>query len=98
MEKIELFDGMNREEQEAILTCLDVRSRVYEEDEILTADDMETGIIGIVVRGSITIYNEDFWGNRNIIARCGEGDIFGEAFAGAGSLWKWISVWKRKQK
>ncbi len=57
MEKIELFDGMNREEQEAILTCLDVRSRVYEEDEILTADDMETGIIGIVVRGSITIYN-----------------------------------------
>ncbi len=84
MEKIELFDGMNREEQEAILTCLDVRSRVYEEDEILTADDMETGIIGIVVRGSITIYNEDFWGNRNIIARCGEGDIFGEAFAGAG--------------
>lgn len=84
MEKIDLFDGMSREERKALLTCLDVRNRGYEKDEILTADEMKKGIIGIVVKGSITIYNEDFWGNRNIIARCTEGDMFGEAFAGAG--------------
>ncbi|MCI8669477.1 MAG: Crp/Fnr family transcriptional regulator [Lachnospiraceae bacterium] len=86
MEKIDLFDGMSWEEQKALLTCLDVRNKVYEKDEILMADEMKKGIIGIVVSGSITIYNEDFWGNRNIIARCRKGDMFGEAFAGAGEV------------
>lgn len=84
MEKISLFKGMTWEEQEVLVTCLDAWNRLYEKNKILTAGDLEDGIIGIVVRGSIIIYNEDFWGNRNIIARCGEGEIFGEAFAGAG--------------
>lgn len=32
-------------------------------------------------KGSVHIVKEDFWGNRNIIARIGAGQIFAETYA-----------------
>ena len=34
MEKISLFKGMTREEQEVLVTCLDTWNRLYEKNKI----------------------------------------------------------------
>lgn len=84
MREINLFNGIDDKEKETLLKCLEAQRKTYEKDEIIMEDNMKRGNIGIVVSGNIIIYNEDFWGNRNIMAKCTQGDMFGEAFAGAG--------------
>lgn len=42
------------------------------------------GKIGIVLKWRVHIVSEDYYGNRNIIAAIGEGEMFGEAFACSG--------------
>ena len=37
--------------------------------------------MGLVLKGSVTIEKNDFWGNRNIIAKNDVGNIFAEVYA-----------------
>jgi len=40
--------------------------------------------VWIVLSGGVHVEEDDWWGNRNLLARIGPGGIFGEAFAFAG--------------
>jgi len=40
--------------------------------------------VWIVVSGAVVVEEDDWWGNRNLLARIGPGGMFGEAFAFAG--------------
>jgi CRP-like cAMP-binding protein len=44
----------------------------------------EWNYLGVVITGVLHIVRDDFWGNRNIVARIEEGDLFGEAFVCGG--------------
>jgi CRP-like cAMP-binding protein len=47
------------------------------------ADD-EPRFIGVVLSGALHILQDDFWGNRAILARAEPGELFGEAFSCGG--------------
>lgn len=44
----------------------------------------KTDSLGLVMSGSVLIVQDDFWGNRNIMARITQGGIFAESFACTG--------------
>ena len=74
-----LFAGVAPENVEKMLRCLSIRQRTYEKDAyIFTAEDAPSEI-GVVVRGSVHLIKEDYWGNRAIIAKIAAGGVFGEA-------------------
>ena len=37
--------------------------------------------VGVVLSGSVLIENDDIWGNRSVLERAGEGEIFAETYA-----------------
>jgi len=55
------------------------------EPYIVTLPEGEkTDSLGLVMSGSVLIVQDDFWGNRNIMARITQGGIFAESFACTG--------------
>ncbi|MCH4178303.1 MAG: Crp/Fnr family transcriptional regulator [Megasphaera sp.] len=81
IKKTPLFQGM---EERAIMTLLHefgVHKQVYEKGDFIFFAGDDVHHIGIVLSGKLHIIQEDYWGNRNIIAPVGAGNMFGEAFA-----------------
>ena len=76
-----IFSGISEEETEKMLHCLEVRPETFQKDEyILRAGDLVEAF-GVVITGKVMIIQEDFWGNRNILAAVGAGHCFAETFA-----------------
>ena len=76
-----IFSGISEEETEKMLHCLEVRPETFQKDEyILRAGDLVEAC-GVVITGKVLIIQEDFWGNRNILAAVGAGHCFAETFA-----------------
>ncbi|HEX3011990.1 MAG TPA: Crp/Fnr family transcriptional regulator, partial [Syntrophomonadaceae bacterium] len=67
-----------------MLTCLGVKNKRYEKRSIIMLAEDNADHVGIVLRGAVLIVKEDFVGNRSIVDRIGQYDMFGEAFACAG--------------
>jgi CRP-like cAMP-binding protein len=89
---IPLFAGLSGDELRSVLTCLSARTQTYAKDQpILSEDDTPTEV-GIVLSGSVIIHKEDFWGNRDIIAKLGPAALFAESFSCAGSARLPVSV------
>ena len=76
-----IFFGISEEETEKMLHCLEVRPETFQKDEyiLLAGDRVEA--FGLVITGKVLIIQEDFWGNRNILAAVGAGHCFAETFA-----------------
>ena len=60
---------------------MEVRPETFQKDEyiLLAGDRVEA--FGLVITGKVLIIQEDFWGNRNILAAVGAGHCFAETFA-----------------
>lgn len=76
-----LFAGMGKSEIEDVCGCIGRRILNYRKNEYVMSAGEPKGKTGIVLEGSVNILKEDFWGNRMIIGKMGQGDMFGEAFA-----------------
>ena len=79
-----LFDGIAETELPELLGALEARSRRYAGGEIILNEGERTDSLGLVLSGSVLIVQDDFWGNRNILARITRGGIFAESFACTG--------------
>ena len=79
-----LFDGIAETELPELLGVLEARSRRYAGGEIILNEGERTDSLGLVLSGSVLIVQDDFWGNRNILARITRGGIFAESFACTG--------------
>ena len=79
-----LFFGIDEAELPELLEALDAHSRRYQKGEIIMPEGEKTDSLGLVMRGSVLIVQDDFWGNRNIMARITQGGIFAESFACTG--------------
>ncbi|NCA91678.1 Crp/Fnr family transcriptional regulator [bacterium] len=77
----QLFAAMQEEEMSSLLNCLSFRREQYKTGEIIIHEGDEVHSIGLVYKGSVHIIQDDFWGNRSIIARITPGLLFGEVFA-----------------
>lgn len=76
-----LFWGFSEEEIESVLKCLSAVNKTYRKDEYIFHMGDTVTSVGMVVAGSVQVIREDYWGNRQIIAGIGEGQLFGESYA-----------------
>ncbi|NLO84210.1 MAG: Crp/Fnr family transcriptional regulator [Clostridiales bacterium] len=63
-----------------MLQCLSAKSRLYQKNEYIFHLDQSAEFVGVVLSGGCHVIQEDFWGNRTIVAHIGKGQLFGEAF------------------
>lgn len=82
LKQTKLFSGISEKEIEAMLTCLDAKLKKYKKGEYIFEQGQYIDKISVLVKGSILIQSEDYWGNRSIISHMETGDMFGEAYAG----------------
>ena len=76
-----LFQGLTDTELQQVLDCIPSRRQSYDKGEILFHTGDAFPQAGIVLRGGLHIFREDFWGNQMILSDCCPGDVFGEVFA-----------------
>lgn len=76
-----LFAEMGEEELRALLPRLPHAVRAYGRGEFLLRAGEQTRSLGIVLTGWVAVVQEDFWGNRNIIARISAAQVFAESYA-----------------
>ena len=76
-----LFKGVEKNETAAMIKCLDVRFEKVDKGQYVLHDGDTVERIGMVIEGEVSIEQEDYWGNRHIMAYAKAGDIFGEAYA-----------------
>ncbi len=76
-----LFRGIAEEEIEAMLQCLRAWVSDYDKGAYLLRPGESVSAVGLIVQGNVQIVKEDFWGNRNIVARLGPGQLFAESYA-----------------
>lgn len=81
LEKTVLFQGLSETEVTSILQCQSPHYRQYAKHDYLLHTGERAHSIGIVLEGSVTILNEDLWGNRNILTKLGPGQLFAEVYA-----------------
>ena len=76
-----LFWGIEEQDLLHMIQCLDGRVIAYgKEEEIYHSGDTVQSV-GVVLSGSISIIQNDFWGNRSILGTAQQGELFGEAYA-----------------
>ncbi|MBQ7288610.1 MAG: Crp/Fnr family transcriptional regulator [Clostridia bacterium] len=86
LKQTKLFSGVSEKETEAMLGCLDAKLKRYKKGEYIFRQGQFLENISILVKGSILIQSEDYWGNRSIVNHIGVGDMVGEAYAGADNV------------
>ncbi len=81
IQQAELFMNLRTEDIKALLVGLQAKKKRYAKGEFLFYAGEEIRHIGIVLSGAVHVVQEDYWGNRNILAQIQPGGMFGEAFA-----------------
>ncbi len=76
-----LFNDISSDDLESILKCLSYKDKFYKRNDFIFLEDDKANYAGIVISGSVCVIKEDFWGNRAILAKLEEGDLFGETYA-----------------
>lgn len=76
-----MFQGMDEQKILSVLTCLAARRHSYPKGNYVLRAGEPVDTFGFVLEGSAHVVQEDFWGNRNIIADIGVGEIFAESYA-----------------
>ncbi|MCI9003138.1 MAG: Crp/Fnr family transcriptional regulator [Oscillibacter sp.] len=76
-----LFEGITREDIEAVLQCLRAKTSRYGKGETIIAEGEPAKYVGIVLSGAVQIAQVDYFGNRSIVAGVGPAELFGESFA-----------------
>lgn len=87
-----LFGGISGEEIASLLHCLEARTLHYHKNEYVLTAGQQVDCIGLLLSGSASIIQEDFWGNCNMIAKLHPGQMFAEAFACSGQVSPNVSV------
>lgn len=76
-----LFKGMSEEEITKALSFLQAKEQIYRKGAGIFHAGMVTDRMGMILEGSVTIENNDLWGNRTILSLLGKGQLFAETFA-----------------
>ena len=81
MKKSPFFEGIEDTEEEKVLKGLDAHEMTYDKENYILHCGEQVKEMGMLVSGGLLIVQEDFWGNRNILAAVGAGHCFAETFA-----------------
>lgn len=75
------FAGLEDKEILAILGCVEASKISKAQGSYIFRAGDSTEVMGLVLSGKALIVQEDIWGHRNILSKCGNGDFFGEPYA-----------------
>ena len=81
LKSVDLFRGIDEADILSILPCLGAQVRFFKKGETVLHSGDSARRFGIVLSGQVQIVQEDYYGNRRIIAKIGAGGLFGESFA-----------------
>ena len=81
LSKTDLFRGIPPEDIESMLGCLKAATKTYQRGEFIYREGENITAMGMVLSGSVSIENDDIWGNRSILDRVGAGQVFAENYA-----------------
>ena len=76
-----IFAGIDENRLDSVLECLGAKTREYEKNRYILRSGDSVDSVGLVLSGAALIIQEDFWGNRNLLANLSAGQLFAEAFA-----------------
>ncbi len=76
-----LFRGVSPEEVRTMLDCLKAENRKYQRGAAVYHAGDVVSAIGLVLSGSVSIENDDVWGNKSILDKIGPGQVFAETYA-----------------
>ena len=81
LKKTALFRGTTEAELPTLIGCIAPSYRDFAKNEMILHQGEDITSVGMVLSGRVQIIEEDFWGNRNIIADVWPGEVFGESYA-----------------
>lgn len=81
LKRTPVFSGMDEDEIRGIVGKCSKGIRHYMPGEYILHSGDVTGSMGILLSAKAIVIKEDAWGNRNIMAKIGTGQIFAESFA-----------------
>ena len=76
----QMFSGVSENEIELMLSCLGARLESFKKGEYVFRQGEHIGTITVLVKGSLHIQKDDYWGNRSILGHIAPGEMFGEAY------------------
>ena len=76
-----LFHGLREAQIREMLPCLSARQSRFRRGQFLLRAGDRVAFAGILLSGEAEVLQEDFWGNRNLVAKIEPGDVFAETFA-----------------
>ena len=79
--KSPLFDGIKPADMKPMFRCIGYRIRNFSKGEIIAFEGENLKHIGIVLSGSVDMVKEDLWGNKTMLVRMRQNELFGETFA-----------------
>lgn len=82
---MKLFQGIQEKELQGMLKCLCAVQREYEKGEVIFRIGEHLSSVALLLKGSVHIQKEDYWGNLSILNEISAGEVFGEAYAVPGS-------------
>lgn len=85
LQNIVIFKNFSLDEITAALDLLHATTKQYQKGTILLHAGSTTRQMGLVLKGSVTIENNDAWGNRTILSHVSEGHFFAETYAYLGT-------------
>ncbi|GAE88847.1 Crp/Fnr family transcriptional regulator [Acetivibrio straminisolvens] len=81
LKKVNLFKGIKESDLLSLLSCLAGELTHYEKNETVFMSGETINSFGIVLSGEVQIVQDDYYGNRSILAKIGIGHLFAESFA-----------------
>ena len=76
-----LFAGLAAGDIPAALAALDALCRPFAKGETLLEAGQRGAPMGVVLAGRVLIEHLDLWGNRTLLGRAAEGELFAETYA-----------------
>ena len=76
-----LFHGIAPSDRKAVLGCVGYHVGSFAKGEIIALEGENLKHIGVILSGSVDMVKEDLWGNKTIVMRLRENELFGETFA-----------------
>lgn len=84
LEQCDLFAGIDRTDLPGMLSCLGATVATVAKGNAVFSEGEPARHVGIVLEGAVQIVQDDYYGNRSILAQAFPGELIGESFACAG--------------
>lgn len=81
LKTVDLFKNIEESDMLPLLSCLSAKETHYEKGQTVLFSGEAIKRFGIVLSGQVQIVQDDYYGNRSILAHIGAGNLFGESFA-----------------